>query len=56
MRSDNYPSVTLRLVTRTRADGHVAQAHLLAAQVERGGEHRIVGDGGAADRLAPGAG
>jgi hypothetical protein len=35
--------------------GDVAQAHLLAAQVECG-EHGVVGDGGAADRLAPGAG
>jgi hypothetical protein len=36
--------------------GDVAQAHLLAPEVERDGEHRIVGDGGAADGLAPGAG
>jgi hypothetical protein len=32
--------------------GDVAQAHLLPAQVEGDGEHRVVGDGGAADRLA----
>jgi hypothetical protein len=36
--------------------GDVAQAHRLAAQVQRGGEHRLVGDCRAADRLAPGAG
>ncbi len=34
----------------------VAQAHLLAAQVERHGEHGLVGDGGTADGLAAGAG
>ena len=31
----------------------VAQAQLLPAQVQRDGEHRVVGDGGAADGLAP---
>ena len=36
--------------------GDVTQAHLLAPEVKRHGEHRIVGDGRAADRLAPGAG
>ena len=41
---------------RSRAAGDVSQAHFLPAQVERGGEHRFVGDGGAADRLAPGTG
>ena len=34
----------------------VAQAHLLAAQVERHDEHGLVGDGGTADGLAAGAG
>ena len=34
----------------------VAQAQLLAAQVERHGEHGLVGDGGTADSLAAGAG
>ncbi len=38
------------------AAGGVAQAHLLASQVDRGGEHRLIGDGRAADRLAPGTG
>ena len=33
------------------AAGDVAQAHLLAAQVERCGEHRFIGDGGAALHL-----
>jgi hypothetical protein len=37
------------------AGGDVAQAQLLPAQVQRYGEHRVVGDGRAADRLAPGA-
>ncbi|MCW2934660.1 MAG: hypothetical protein JWM19_5622 [Actinomycetia bacterium] len=38
------------------AASDVAQAHLLGAQVQRGGEHRLVGDGRAPDRLAPAAG
>jgi hypothetical protein len=38
------------------AGGDVAQAELLAAQVEGDGEHGVVGDGGAADDLAAGAG
>ena len=38
------------------AAGDVAQAELLAAQVEGDGEHCVVGDGGAADDLAAGAG
>ena len=36
--------------------GDVAQAHVLVTEVDGDGEHRVVGDGGAADRLAPGAG
>ena len=36
--------------------GDVAQAHLLAAQMEGDGDYRVVGDGRAADRLAPGPG
>ena len=36
--------------------GDDAQAQLLPAQVERHGEHRLIGDGRASDRLAPGAG
>ena len=36
--------------------GDVAQAQLLAAEVKGDGEHGVVGDGGAADRLAAGAG
>src|SRR6266567_4348521 len=38
------------------AGGDVAQAQLLPAQVEGHGEHGVVGDGGAADGLAAGAG
>jgi len=38
------------------ASGDVAQAEVLRAQVQGDGEHRLVGDGRAADRLAPGAG
>jgi hypothetical protein len=40
----------------TSRGGDVAQAQLLAAQVQRRGEHRVVDDGRAADRLAPGPG
>jgi hypothetical protein len=36
--------------------GDVAQAQLLAAEVQGDGEHGVVGDGGAADRLAAGTG
>ncbi len=36
--------------------GDVAQAEVLAAEVEGDGEHGVVGDGGAADGLAAGAG
>ena len=43
-------------VAMTRASGDVAQAQLLAAQVEGDGEHGVVGDGRAADGLAAGAG
>jgi len=39
-----------------KAAGNITQAQLLGTQVERGGEHRLIGDGGTADRLAPGAG
>ena len=38
------------------AGGDVAQAQLLPAQVKGHGEHGVVGDGGAADGLAAGAG
>ena len=42
MRSDNYPSVTLRLVTRTRADGLLKHLLALADELRERGAGLVV--------------
>jgi hypothetical protein len=49
-------SLLLSLGDNNQPGGDVAQAQLLAAQVQRHGERVVVGDAGAADGLAAGAG